>query len=219
QVGFAILFQTVSQNNQAPWTTIDDIMVRNNLIKNSTQGANLLDRFNSVPTNGTRRVAFVNNVFQDVGRDPNTGQKGAVFQLLGAVQDIAMVNNTATASWGDVAKAVYFDGPAGLRTVIVNNVFPVTAYGIGGSGTGVGTATLAKFAPGAVVAGNVLPLQASKNYPASNFFPVAGAPVLFVNAAGGNFSLTSANSFYSGALGLVGVNGANMSAQTAGVAW
>ncbi|MEO7997656.1 MAG: hypothetical protein ABI852_09430, partial [Gemmatimonadaceae bacterium] len=39
QTGFAILFQTLADNNTSwAWTTVQDVMVRNNLIKNSTSG-------------------------------------------------------------------------------------------------------------------------------------------------------------------------------------
>ena len=213
QVGFAILFQTVSQYNSAPWTTIQDITVRNNIIKNTTSGANVLSRLGTVPTVGTRRVLFLNNVFQDVGRDPITNSAGIIFQLLSDIEDVSVVNNTATLA-SNAQQAVFFDGLAEVRTTIVNNVFPNTSYGIFGSNKGSGTPAISYYLPSGVVAGNVLPGQPKSAYPANNFFPTAFSSVLFNS----DFSLTSANSFYTGSLGLVGVNTSTLNNLVSGVA-
>ncbi|MDZ7631439.1 MAG: hypothetical protein U5K74_08845 [Gemmatimonadaceae bacterium] len=57
QVGFAILFQALSQDGDAPWSTIQDITVRNNIIKNSTSGINILSRVTIIRRHSGRAVA------------------------------------------------------------------------------------------------------------------------------------------------------------------
>ncbi|MGV3710156.1 MAG: hypothetical protein ACO1Q7_15070, partial [Gemmatimonas sp.] len=212
QVGFPILFQTVSQYNQAPWTTIQDITVRNNLIKNATAGVNILSRMNTVPTVGTRRVLVENNLFQDVGKDPINGQDGQVFQLLSDNEDITFVNNTATISTR-TAKVLYFDGNASVRTTFVNNVLPMSNYGVGGTGFGSGTATLNRYAPGGVFVGNVIPNATAKDYPADNFFPSTATLISFLS----DFSLSGTSPYVTGKLGKVGVNGATLATALQGV--
>ena len=181
QAGYAILFQTLADNNSSwAWTTVQDVMVRNNVIKNSTGGANIAARVaytgGTLPTNPTSRVVLLNNLWQDIGIDPIAGTIGRVFMILGDHHDVSLVNNTITLN-GRAAMAAIFDGngiPA-VGLTIANNVFPKTEYGFLGSGAGVGTNALNAFAPGSVFLRNVIPALEASLYPASNFFP-ATAP-------------------------------------------
>jgi len=220
QVGFAILLQTLADNNRSwAWTTVQDIMIRNNLIKNSTSGANILARVayngGNLPTNPTSRVVLLNNVFENVGRDPVKGNSGIAFQLLNDLVDVSLVNNTVTLS-GNASQAVMFDGKPTIRTTIVNNVFPGTSYGIFGSGKGMGTAALTFYAPGAVVVGNVIPSQTANVYPAGNFFPSSTSSVVFTSP-GSDFSLVSSSPFYTSLLGRVGIATSLLNGQINGV--
>ena len=175
QNGFAVLFNTVSQYGVAPWTSVQDVLIQDNIIKNSASGINLAARVaysGELPLEGTRRIAVINNLFVQVGRDPVSGEQGIVYQLLGDMQDISIVNNTATLD-GTARHAVAFDYQPQARLTLVNNVFPATTYGIFGSGAGTGSAALGRFAPAAVVTGNVLPNQLSAGYPGGNEFPAA----------------------------------------------
>jgi len=179
QVGFAILLQTLADNNTSwAWTTVQDVMIRNNVIKNSTGGANILGRVayngGTLPSNPTSRVALVNNLWIEVGRDPINGSDGRLLQLLGDLSDATMVNNTFTLSQGRAQHVVTFDGRVSSRTVIANNVFPSSTYGIWGSGKGTGTAALNYYAPDGITIGNVIPGQPGNAYPANNFFPNTG---------------------------------------------
>ena len=213
QVGYAILFQTVSQDGAAPWTTIQDVLVQDNVIKNSRSGMNMLSRTSSIPINGTARVAVVNNLFQEVGRDPISGDNGSVFQLLSDLQDISIVNNTATLA-GTARHALSMDYLQQARLTLVNNVFPMTEYGIFGGNVGVGNAALNQYAPSAQVVGNVIPGQPGYVYPANNFFPSSSSSISF----SGDFSLNALNSFFSGNFGVIGVNGVRLAAKVIGVA-
>ena len=221
QSGFAILFQTLADENYSwAWTTVQDVMVRNNIIKNSTAAVNLVGRVayggGTIPTNPTSRVVFLNNLWQDVGRDPITGVSGRIFMLIGDHRDVSFVNNTVTLN-GRASHALLLDGASAFKTTIVNNVFPNSEYGIFGSGLGLGTNAINGFLPGSVVVGNVLPEQPAHIYPAANFFPAAASSILFQNAPS-NFSLTSANPFYVGNYGLIGVNMTTLNSAVAGVA-
>ena len=177
QTGYAILFQTLADNNSSwAWTTVQDVMVRNNVIQNSTGGANIAARVayhgGALPTNPTSRIVLLNNLWQDIGIDPIAGTLGRVFMILGDHHDVSLVNNTITLK-GRAAMAAIFDGngiPA-VGLTIANNVFPKTEYGFLGSGVGVGTNALNGYAPGYVFLRNVLPGLEASLYPASNFFP------------------------------------------------
>ena len=216
QTGFAILFQTLADDNRSwNWTTVQDVLVQNNIIRNSTAGVNVLARVayngGTLPTNPSSRIAVVNNLFQDVGKDPVSGAGGRVFQLLGDLRDMTVLNNTVTLA-GTATHAVMFDGAPQQRTTFVNNVLPTSEYGVFGSGRGPGTNAITYYMPDGTFVGNVIPGQPAAQYPANNFFP-APSSILFSS----DFSLTNANTFFSGILGLIGVNGTKLAMATAGV--
>lgn len=222
QVGYAILLQTLADNNTSwAWTTVQDIMIRHNVIKNATSGANILARvaYNGgpLPTNPTSRVVLDNNVFENVGRDPVNGATGRVFQLLNDLVDVTVINNTATLGTA-AAAAVMLDGTPQIRTTIVNNVFPNSSYGIFGSGKGEGTGALNFFAPGSVVVGNVITAKLAKNYPTGNFFPASTSSIGFT-LLGVDFSLLSSSAYYNSTLGRVGVNTSALNSMISNVAW
>lgn len=171
QTGFAIVIQSVSQDNRAPWSTVRDVLIQDNVIKNSSSGINLYARYNSVVRDGTASIAIVNNLLTEVGRDPISGASGGrIFQLLDSVEDVTILNNTITLT-GRAGQALGFDGKPTIRTTVANNVFPNTQYGVTGAGAGVGSRPISVFMPGGKFWGNVLPGQAADQYPVNNYFP------------------------------------------------
>lgn len=217
QVGFAILFQALSQDGHAPWSTIQDITVRNNIIKNSTSGINILSRVQIAgvtPTEPSRRILLSNNLFVDVGRDPVTGVAGRISQLLGDIEDMTVIRNTFV---GSIATDVLvLAGLPQKRLTIRNNVFFPTLYGLFGQAKGEGTAALAEFAPKAIVEGNVFTGRAERLYPSENAFPATLSLSDFVNVAGGDYTLRAALPFSAHGRTLVGVDGQALLRATAG---
>ena len=178
QTGFAILFQTLANNNRAwSWTTVQDVLVQNNLVRNSTSGVNILARVaydgGKLPTNPTSRVAVINNVFENVGRDPISNEGGILLQLLSDLADVTFAQNTMTLSTGRAQKSMSFDGPPGRRTTIIDNVFPQANYPMTGNSTASGIPTLNAFMPGGTFRGNEVPGQQNKDYPPGGLAPHA----------------------------------------------
>ncbi len=217
QTGFAILFQAVSQDNHAPWSKVWDVTIRNNIIRNSTSGFNLLSRYNNagqLPRDPSRRILLRNNLFLNVGKDPVSGANGRLMQLMGDHEDVSVIQNTFFGA-PEANNAVMFDGAPSKRLTLFNNVFSKNAYGILGSGFGEGNASLVNFAPSAIVEGNVLTGQSERFYPSRNSFPSTMATSDFVNAAGGDYTLRASVSYSANGGSLVGVNGAAVRAATA----
>ncbi|MEP6835926.1 MAG: hypothetical protein ABJB74_21230 [Gemmatimonas sp.] len=179
QEGYAILMQAVSQQERAPWTTVEDVMVRNNIIRNSTGGVDLLARYSALIVTPTSKVAIINNLFENVGRDPISGNTQQIFLLLGGLQDVTLANNTVTLPAGAFANSdVYFDGAArGVRTTLINNLFPTSRYGVSASGVGGGSVALNAFLGGGRFTGNVVPAMQADEYPLNNYFPDLGPQV------------------------------------------
>jgi hypothetical protein len=217
QVGFAILLQAVSQYGTAPWSKVWDITIRNNVIRNSTSGINILSRMtyeNVRPTDPTRRVLLQNNLFVDVGSDPITGASGgALTQLLGDHEDVTLVQNTLLRkATGTPAFAVLFAGEANKRLTVVNNVFDASQYGLFGSGASEGLVALNTFTSGARVLGNAMVGRVESLYPAGNSFPNALVDSNFENKSADNFGLRSSLPFAFSSNARVGVNGAQLAA-------
>ena len=170
--GFAILFQAISQYGSAPWTMVKDVLIQDNVIKNSTAGVNLLSRSSDVgPTEGTARVAIVNNLFQDVGRDPISPEyKSTIFQLLSDLSDISIINNTAVLN-GKANSIVSMDYRQETRLTIVNNVFPMSDYGLIGSGMGMARWPWRTTPPARQSPATSSPAVAAE-YPRGNRFPI-----------------------------------------------
>ena len=218
QVGFAILLQAVNQDSKAPWCTVRDVTIRLNVIRNSRSGVNLLSRLSTSAapvSQPSRRIELRDNSFEAVGRDPINGTQGRFVQLLDDLEDISILQNTFFGA--GASNDVMFDGKPLVRLVLSNNVFASATYGILGSGFGEGAATLARFAPGSSVSGNVLAGLAGQLYLSGNAFPVSLSFADFVDAANGNYSLRSGSAF--GVLNgtRAGVDGAAVLNATAGV--
>ena len=165
QNGFAILFTVRNQDGRAPWSTIEDVTFSNNLVRHVAAGINILGRDDNNPSGQARRIAIRNNVFLDVGGQWTNGR---LFQLLNGTSGVTIERNTALQT-GNILSGG--DGTPHTGFVFRNNIAPHNEDGINGSGTAPGTASLAKYFPGAVVRGNVIVDGPSARYPADNAFP------------------------------------------------
>ena len=171
QVGFAILLQTVNQDGGNPWAHISDVTIRDNTIRTSTHGVNLLARFNGDPAlTPMARVLLDHNTFSAIGPDPVSGTRNARFvQLLGDLRDVTLTDNTFRGV--GAGQAIGMAGAPSQRLVVRDNAFDVTDYGIFGDGVGTGLPALAQYAPDAVVTGNTFAGQIERLYPSGNLFP------------------------------------------------
>ena len=81
------------------------------------------------------------------------------------------------------------------------NVLPHNEYGMIGTGTAPGTATIARFLPGAVIEGNVIVGGDAARYPRGNHFPASLAAVGFADRERGDYRLAEGSRYRSGAAG------------------
>jgi hypothetical protein len=166
QNGFAILFTPRNQEGRAPWSVVEDVTFRNNVIRNVAAGFNILGRDDNNESRQTRNIAIHNNVLSDIGG--KWGGNGRLFQLLDGTVGVSITNNTAERTSGGVV----FGGDHAPHSgfVFQNNVMPDNGAGFVGSGTGVGKASIDKYFPGAVIRGNVFPGGRPEQYPLENVF-------------------------------------------------
>ena len=165
QNGFAILFTVRNQDGRAPWSVVEDVTFRDNIVRHVGGGINLLAQDDIHTSRQTSRIAIINNVFSDVG-----GQwgHGRLFQLLDGARDVVIDHNTAfqtgTALFGG-------DRRPHLNFVFQNNILMAGPYGISGSGTASGAAAVERYFPNAIIRRNVVVGGTPQTFPGDNAFP------------------------------------------------
>jgi PKD repeat protein len=193
QNGYALVLTPRNQGNTAPWTVVQDVMIRSNVVRHANGGLNILGRDYSASTGSqlTRRISIVNNVFHDISGSQWGG--GAHFLMItGGPSNVTVDHNTVF----HTSNIVLIDGAQSQGFVFTNNLMKHNTYGIFGSGSGIGNATLASYFPSAVVRRNVLAGGSSSMYPTDNFFPsVTTFYAQFVDYSSGNYALVSGSPY------------------------
>jgi hypothetical protein len=189
QNGFAVLFTVRNQDGGSPWSTVSDVTFQNNLVRHVASAVNILGADDVHASQPAQRIVIRNNLFVDVGGSWGAGR---LFQLLDGVRDARIVHNTAFQT--DIAVLGGDRRPHELF-VFEDNVVFHNQYGVIGSGTGPGRASLERYFPHAVVRRNVFIGGDAAVYPADNFFPASIDAVGFVDRRRGDFRLSRSSPF------------------------
>ena len=195
QNGFAILFTVRNQDGGCPWCTVKDVTFTNNLVRHTASGVNLLGTDWPHPSGSTERVLIRNNLFEDV--DAATwGGHGRLFQLLDGTRNVTIEHNTAFLSGQGV---LFADGSPHRGFTFRNNISAFGQYGVIGTGTAPGTATLTTYFPGALFQRNVLAggdaATYANSFPADNLLYASLNNVGFVNRAGRDYCLAASSRY------------------------
>ncbi len=207
QVGFAVLFTPRNQDGGAPWSVVEDVTFRNNVIRHVAGGVHLLGRDDIHTSQPLRRVTIANNLFEDVSESWGGGR---LFQIVDGTSDVTIDHNTAIG-----VETAIFAGETvpHVRFAFTNNIVAVNQYGIIGTGTPPGTPSLIRYFPGAVIRGNAIAGGGPASYPAGNLQLDSVAAIGFVDPAKGDYALSA-----SSALRHSGTDGADIGADMAAFA-
>lgn len=197
QNGFAVLFTVRNQDGRSPWSVVEDVTFINNIVRHTAQGVNVLGQDDIHPSGHTKHILVKSNLFDDVGA-PRWGSGGKLFQLLGGPADVVIEHNTAFQT-GAIMMA---EGAPNLGFVFRYNIALHNAYGILGTGTGVGNPTLARYFPNAVVTKNVFIGGTAPQYPRGNFFPASIDQVGFADYRKGDYHLSPSSPYTHAAEGV-----------------
>lgn len=199
QPGFAIVFTPRNSSGTNPWTTLEDVIFQKNELRNSANGFNIMgqDFESGVPSQISKRLKIAQNIGQDIGHTPYVD--GILFQILSGYEDVNINHNTFLHS----GTTIVADGAPSPRLRFTNNIAQHNAYGIFGSGAGVGNSAIAAFFPNSVFAKNVLatPVEpvSTSSYPPANYFPGTLQEIGFVDLAAGDLGLTAASPYHNAA--------------------
>jgi hypothetical protein len=199
QAGFAIVLTVRNQTGGAPWSTIRDVEFRNNIVRHSGSGVNLLGNDStdaSYRSVEMENVRIENNMFEDIdgGKWGGSGIFVQVTTTSGVVVDHNTVMHSGSAVMGYVT--VNNVGPSS-GFVMTNNIMQHNEYGITGQGEGSGMRAIKWFFPRAVIKRNVIVGADASVYPPDNFYPAGLGELKFVDWRRGNYRL-AATSRYKG---------------------
>lgn len=166
QAGAAVVITVRNQDCTAPWSTIQNGVYTNNILRNSVGAFNFLGKDNEAEPgyleNGkpkcgdpgesfgsVRGNAFLvaNNVFDKI-----TG----AFITINGFYSVAVESNTDLQTCTEGCNTTTFYGEPSQNYVHRNNVHDEKAYGLTGDGSPPGQPTLDRYAPNAVVTGNYI---------------------------------------------------------------
>ena len=210
QNGYAVLFTVRNQDGRAPWSVIEDVTFRYNIVRNAGGAINVLGYDNNRPSQQTRRLRISDNLVYGIDKD-TWGGTGDFVQMGAMPRDIYIERNTVFHD--GIAVRVYGsrEGHEIAGVVIRDNVHKHNTYGIKGDATNSGNPTISRFLPGSVIERNVFAGGPASQYPAGNYFPsVAEFEAQFVNPAGHNFAFVPGSMFRS-----AGANGSPVGADLA----
>ena len=197
QPGYAVLFTVRNQDGRAPWTTIENVTFRNNLVRNAAGGINILGKDNNNESGIATNIAIRNNLFYNINHKM-WGGNGALLQIGERATNVTVDHNTIlhtgniVTAYGDT-RGVPKPMP-GFR--FTNNIAPHNAYGIFGNALGVGTKAMNAYFPDGVFRSNVMAGGQSSRYPAGNFFPsVSQFLADFVDASKADYRLAQRSAY------------------------
>jgi len=220
-VGFAVVFTPANQDATAPWSVVEDVTFRDNVVRHAGGGINMTGIDHVSGSARAQRFQIANNVFYDIDSRWGGSGTGIFLQIGNSPRDVVVEHNTVVQSGNLVT--VYgkqnglpwpVDGFVFRENVAKNN-----SYGIIGEGLAPGLGTLSRYFDRLAFERNLLAGADPSVYPAENYFPsVAEFDALFVNQAAGDFTIVPVSSFAHAASdgGALGADVARLNAVMAG---
>jgi hypothetical protein len=172
QVGYAVVFTVRNSGGHAPWSTIEHVVFRDNVVRHAGGGVNILGSDSNHDSRTASDIAIVNNLFEDI--DHHRWGGNGFFLLIGNAPSGVIIDHNTILQTGNIMTA--YGGKRGALLTIpgfrfTNNVTRHNAYGIFGDGVGFGTKAIEAYFTNAVITNNVMAGGAANRYPAGNFFP------------------------------------------------
>ncbi|MFL6375641.1 MAG: hypothetical protein ACJ73D_13320 [Pyrinomonadaceae bacterium] len=124
--GSAFRITVRNQDGGSPFSTIEDVVIRDNMIRGSGDGINILGKDDAHPSQTLRRLTIENNVFLDIVGANNGFDGSGYFVQASDGESITIANNTVF-NRGNIA-TIYETMPRAF--VMRDNIVGLGAYGV-----------------------------------------------------------------------------------------
>jgi hypothetical protein len=197
QAGYAILLSTRNQDGKSPWSVVEDVTFRYNVIRHAANAINISGTDYNHPSMQGSRYRISHNLVYDINGE-RWGGSGNFLQVGNEPRDVVIEHNTVQHTGNVLTVYGKRDGaPAvvdGFR--FQDNLMRHNRYGVKGDSLAIGSATLGAYFRSLTFERNALAGGRESDYPAGNYFPTVDQfDAAFVNAAEGNFALVPGSPF------------------------
>ena len=188
QTGYSILFTVRDQDGNAPWSVVQDVTFRDNVVAHVANGINILGNDDDYHSQQAQRILIANNLFEDVG---GSWGPGILLLMDNGSQDVTFTHNTAL----QTGTLVYGDGKPDLGFTYTDNIAFQNQYGMIGTNHAPGLSSINAFFPGVQLRRNAIIGASSSQYPSDNFFPHSVAAVGFSGAESQDYRLAPGSAY------------------------
>lgn len=195
QTGWAIVFKSANQSGACTWCITQHVTFRYNRVRNASSGFDIMAHPSAAPAQTANHIHIAHNLIENINAAPFNGN-GRIFELNADLYDVTIEHNTAFSVNGSMLISLVALPPL-INFAFRDNVASRGNFGIKGSGTSEGNASLVMYATNPDVRGNVIIGAPAAVYPPLNFFPSTMANVGFISSSTGDYRL-AAGSPYSG---------------------
>lgn len=174
----AFVLTVRNQNGGAPWSTLEDITITNNIVRHSNTGFSILGKDDAQPSQQAKRIRIANNLLVDIVPD-----YAAVF-MVGCCANTLTVENNTVQQTGNIMTCY---GVNNSNFVFRNNIVQFNSYGFACP-----VNMLSPDSRGNVIVDNKSQVSANgypANIPKGNFVVSSLDQVGFVDFANGDWRL------------------------------
>ncbi len=187
-VGSAFRITIRNQDGSAPFSTVEDVVIRDNIVNGAADGINILGKDDLQSSQVLKRLTIENNLFLKIGGGNGYSGSGYFIQVTDG-QDITIANNTVFNN-GSIAK-LYGTIPRGF--VIRDNLIGHGEYGV--HGVNVNSPQARSMLQNNIFM-NLNRIDPSGfSYPQGNTMVSGLNDVGFINASGNDYRLAAGSKF------------------------
>jgi hypothetical protein len=193
----AFVITVRNQNGNAPWSTIEDVEITNNVIRHASAGVNILGSDNEHSSQTAKRIRVANNLFEDVANPSDL----ANFLIISGAESVTIEHNTVQQA-GNVISAY---GQPTKKFVFSDNILQHNRYGIACfiNGPACPEGASCNCFPDGLLRGNLIADNANvgaeeqieKKYPSGNLFVNSYESIGFMDYVHGNWQLATGSKY------------------------
>jgi hypothetical protein len=192
----AFVITVRNQDTKAPWSTIEDVQITNNIVRHASTGFNILGKDNYAPSQEAKRIRIANNLLEDVF---SSGEIAYFLQINGT--DSVTVEHNTVQQGGNIITSY---GDPATNFVFSNNIVQFNLYGVVCSiGTQCPGIPFCHCFPNGRMKGNIVADNAnvSASYPIGPAFPPGNYIVSsydkvgFIDYGRGNWQLAASSKY------------------------